>query len=50
MFNYCGEFLDAVSYEKGSKIGIDNFKIQQVVTKDMALEVNFLNTMIYGNI
>jgi RNase P/RNase MRP subunit p30 len=47
-FSLKAKFLDAGSYKKRSKIGIDNFQIKQAVTKDTALEVNFLN-MIYDN-
>jgi hypothetical protein len=34
-----GKFLDAGSCEKGPEDGTDNFQIQQVVKKDMTLEV-----------
>jgi hypothetical protein len=37
----------AASCEKGHEISTGTFQIQQVVKKDMALEVIFLHTMIY---
>jgi hypothetical protein len=40
MFNFCGEFLDALSCEKGSEISIDIFHIQQMIRNDMAPEIN----------
>jgi hypothetical protein len=48
--NFYGKFLDAAICERGSEISTDNFYVQQVVKKDMALEVTLLNTMIYGKL
>lgn len=36
---FSGKFVDAMSCKKRPEISIDNFQIQEVVNKDMTLEV-----------
>jgi hypothetical protein len=33
LLNFCGKFLDAVSYEKGPKTNTDSFQIQHVAKR-----------------
>jgi hypothetical protein len=43
----CGKFLDVASCEKGPEIGIDSFHNQEVVEKDMGLEVPVLYFLLW---